>query len=1246
MLLLKTLFLPLNNNNNNTRTPGAEDGSIICSQLNMNHCAASANHINEWLADPSVHNLQPSTGGGYGKITLIQEPYLRRNKVSNISKDFRIFRGINKGLIRSVIITTRNINGWILNQFSDADQVAIMIKTKKRTIVVASVYMPGDSGTPPPPKLMRELINYCKNNRIGFIIGTDANSHHTSWGSTDINNRGESLLDYIVSEELFILNKGAEPTFETINRKEVLDVTLSSNSLTNIIDGWKVFKGESFSDHKRIDFNLCETVKLNNSTFRNVRKTRWNQFRADLQDHGLNLTGNNLDTMAQELEDCIITAYHNNCKLSKGRVERKPPWWTAKLTELKREVFKCKRRADRTGLEATVECYRQAKREYKLEIKIAKGKGWQKFCSDMENLNSSARIQKVMKTGKKEELGSMKRNDGTFTTTPEETLNVLLDTHFPNCEEEQQHQGRNWDINLDEVDINQVVNEQSVRAAFSSFKPYKSPGLDNIYPALIQQGIDYLVSSIVHMYRECLTQGKSPKRWLESKVTFIPKPGKQDYSLSKNLRPINLASFLLKGLERLIHWFINSTRLRNNLNDKVFAYREGTSTEDPLHRLVYKIEKALEKNETAIVLFMDMDAAFSSASIKGILNNMERLGVQPIFLRWSEHMLSNRTVTAYLNDESASKEIDNGTPQGGILSTDYWNGDGDDLVTRLSAEPTTEINNFADDFSDLGVGICEFTIASNIQKNIFKSEEWAAENGLKFNSSKSKLMLFTKRKKYKKPKIFLYGQELEYVKEIKYLGLTLDDKLTWTKHIQNITTKATNCFMQCRSMMGKTWGLTPYICKWMYTALIRPIMSYGCMIWINSTYKISHIKKLRRVQRKACLSALNAMNSTPTAALELILNLEPIEIFLRSQALCTYLRVKRNNNWRHRPGEVFNKTNHGIIMEKLAGEISNLHLPADKMRYTSYLESRFQTHILPREVMNRVKRKPHPYQVNTISCFTDGSRYNDKSGSGYTIWSYEEHFQDYDHLGKYATVYQAEVQAIMAATTTMLNANITNQTINYFVDNQAAIQSLGKYCIKSSQVLNCKLAINELALNNDIHIYWIPGHSNHPGNEVADRLAKQGVEKLVHAAEPILPVSEAEIKQNIKNWATLSHQTNWRNLPYCRQTKMMIPSPDPKIWKKIQKYSRRNIMIITQMLTGHCTLQRHLTIMKIEEDPTCEQCCEDEETVEHFLCECPVFAVIRHHTLGKLFLEQTDLPGLKMSQILDFVKKTKRLVLD
>ena len=42
---------------------------------------------------------------------------------------------------------------------------------------------------------------------------------------------------------------------------------------------------------------------------------------------------------------------------------------------------------------------------------------------------------------------------------------------------------------------------------------------------------------------------------------------------------------------------------------------------------------------------------------------------------------------------------------------------------------------------------------------------------------------------------------------------------------------------------------------------------------------------------------------------------------------------------------------------------------------------------------------------------------------------------------------------------------------------------------------------------------------------------------------------------------------------------------------------------ITQMLTGHSTLQRHLYLMKMEDSPICQNCLEDEETVEHFLTE-------------------------------------------
>ena len=84
-----------------------------------------------------------------------------------------------------------------MSQFTNEDLVAIVVKSNNKIVVLASLYMPGDSAEAPPPTIFRNLVNYCDERNYGLIVGTDANSHHTAWGSTDINDRGEQLLDYI-----------------------------------------------------------------------------------------------------------------------------------------------------------------------------------------------------------------------------------------------------------------------------------------------------------------------------------------------------------------------------------------------------------------------------------------------------------------------------------------------------------------------------------------------------------------------------------------------------------------------------------------------------------------------------------------------------------------------------------------------------------------------------------------------------------------------------------------------------------------------------------------------------------------------------------------------------------------------------------------------------------------------------------------------------------------------------------------
>ena len=1132
----------------------------------------------------------------------------------------------------------------MLNQFSSLDQVAIAIKTTKRTIVLVSTYMPFDSINPPPEDVLYDLTDYCNQNNYELLISSDANSHHVSWGSTDCNARGENLLNFIINKNLVICNKGNTPTFETINRREVLDITLASQGLADVIAGWHVSKRETFSDHKYIKFKICEKVTLINSNFRNPRKTCWEKYRKNLHDSNLNfLNTDSINDKAEKLEECITNAFNDSCKPSKGKTGEKPPWWTPKLEEMKTEVFKLKRRMKRHKHDITKADYDRAKKNYKTEIKVSKAKSWQKFCTDMNDINSTARVHKLLKMGKREDIGSLKKDNGEFTTTPKETLETLLNTHFPddpnnhqNSTTHEKHSGNG------KLDIDKVINRESVKAALLSFKPYKSPGMDGIFPVLLQQGMEYLLDLIVEIYRDCLKKGTTPDKWLETKISFIPKPGKQCYFDPKDLRPISLFSFLLKGLERCIHWYLNDTHLKDKFSKNIYSYREGIGTEDALHSLVFKIEKALEKGEHALVLFLDLSAAFSSVTVESIIKNLKSLGVEDEILNWANHMLLNRKAYAFLSGEQMYKIVVRGTPQGGVLSIIFWNSGSQNLMDRFPKTHPTETKAFADDSASIAVGIDPKVLGNNIQKDIKIMEEWAKDHGLKFNAKKTKAMFFTNKKGIEKPKLFIDGEEIEYVKEFKYLGVVIDDKLSWKKHINHTSNKATATFMQCQNMMGKTWGLSPKITRWTYTSLIRPILSYGSMIWLKGTTQTSKLNPLVKIQRRACLATLNAMRTTPTASMELLLDIQPINIFLQTCAINTHLRLKDNGNWIPKVGETTNPTNHTKLVETLAAKTPTLYMPIDKLINRHRVRTDFDTQINSREEINKTITIPRPNKKSTINCFTDGSRFDETSGAGFTIHSTNSHTNGFLNLGKYSTVFQAEVIAILRASETMINKKISNKQVEIYVDNQAAIQALGKYETNSKIILECKLSLNRLAENNSVRLNWIPGHSGHRGNNVADNLAKLGVKQKTSGPEPIIPISTATRKDELKTWANKKHETYWKNLTSCRQSKYMMPNTGNNIWKQIRDMNKSDIRIITHMMTGHSTLQKHLCNMKIEEDPTCEQCLEDTEDLEHYLTDCPAFATIRQRTFGETFLKRVDLKNLSIKNILKYVKRTKR----
>ena len=150
---------------------------------------------------------------------------------------------------------------WAKHCGRDLTTVVIYFRSKEgieRKVVVCSAYFPSDAKEAPPPQEVKDLIGDCEAVGLDLVIGCDANSHHVVWGSSNCNNRGETLLEILGTTKLGILNVGCKPTFKNSVREEVIDISLASGGVASRIGSWRVSDEISISDHHQIIFELTD----------------------------------------------------------------------------------------------------------------------------------------------------------------------------------------------------------------------------------------------------------------------------------------------------------------------------------------------------------------------------------------------------------------------------------------------------------------------------------------------------------------------------------------------------------------------------------------------------------------------------------------------------------------------------------------------------------------------------------------------------------------------------------------------------------------------------------------------------------------------------------------------------------------------------------------------------------------------------------------------------------------------------
>src|SRR5262249_44716970 len=142
--------------------------------------------------------------------------------------------------------------------------------------------------------------------------------------------------------------------------------------------------------------------------------------------------------------------------------------------------------------------------------------------------------------------------------------------------------------------------------AIHSLSPFKSPGLDGVYPAFLQKGWDLVKDHVRVIYEACVAYKYTPMKWRTAKAVFIPKPGKKTYDLPKSFRVVSLTSFAMKGLEKIVDERVKSTSLnQNHTHDSQHAYQRGKSTETALLRLLESAQSGIDEGEYALAILMD-----------------------------------------------------------------------------------------------------------------------------------------------------------------------------------------------------------------------------------------------------------------------------------------------------------------------------------------------------------------------------------------------------------------------------------------------------------------------------------------------------------------------------------------------------------------------------------------------------------------------------------------------------------------
>lgn len=390
------------------------------------------------------------------------------------------------------------------------------------------------------------------------------------------------------------------------------------------------------------------------------------------------------------------------------------------------------------------------------------------------------------------------------------------------------------------------ITENDIMMVADQIRISSSCGMDGIDPSIAKATIDLIAKPMAYIIDSSISCGQVPNDIKIAKVIPLFKTG--DKSNFSNYRPISILPYFSKYFEKIVYNKLIEYLNKNNLlSPNQYGFRKDHSTFMALLDMQSRILDSLDKNEFSMGIFLDLSKAFDTVDHHILIKKLEHYGIRGIILTWFVDFLKNRTQCVSFNGIlSPLHSIVCGVPQGSILGP---------LLFLIYVNDLSNVSNifkfvlFADDTNVFTSDNSLISLFNKANSELSVINLWFKANRLSLNIEKTNFIVFrTKRKviDLTELNLTLDGKIIKLVKSCKFLGVYLDQCLTWSDHITHITRKIAKS-IGIISRVRHCLAINTLVS--LYYSLIFPYLSYCNISW---GYNFSsYLKPIETLQKRA-----------------------------------------------------------------------------------------------------------------------------------------------------------------------------------------------------------------------------------------------------------------------------------------------------------------------------------------------------------------------------------------------------------